>query len=82
MLVCNLDSSQIFSNGSHYYPEIRKTISELKGKETVLGKYHVRMASFCLFMCSFIIKTGSHFIALTGLEFTEILLPLPLECWG
>lgn len=48
----------------------------------MLGKCRIKTASFCLFLCLFIIKTGSHVIALAGLGFTEILLPLPLECWG
>lgn len=39
----------------------------------MLGKCHIRMA---LFVCLFIIKTRSHFVALAGLEFTETIPPL------
>lgn len=38
-------------------------------------------AFVCLFMYLFIFETGFHFVALAGLELTEIWLPLLSEYW-
>ena len=46
-----------------------------------MGFYLTTLLALIKYLVFIVFETGSHYVALAGLELTELYLPLPLKCW-